>query len=86
MDGQQIVSLRRYIRAFIEEGKVAASPAYMKKEQVRSELQGIIERFVADGTISTQDDLNDFFETLAMAGRALKSVPIQAFQKKKRVA
>jgi hypothetical protein len=86
MDGRQIGSLRRYIRAFIEEGKVAASPAYMKKEQVRSELQGIIQRLVDDGTIATQADLDDFFETLTMAGRALKAVPIQAFQKKKRVA
>jgi hypothetical protein len=77
-------ALRRYVRAFIEEGKVAASPAYMKKERVRSELQGIIERLIADGDLTSQEELDEFFETLTMASRALKSVPVEAFLRSRR--
>ena len=79
---QHLAYLRRYVRAFIEEGRISASPEYMKKERVRSELQAIIERLVADGTVSTQEDLDWFFDTVGMAARTLKSVPIEAFLKK----
>jgi hypothetical protein len=81
MEQRQLASLRRYIRTFIEEGKVGASPEYMKKEQVRGELQAIIEKLVADGTLKTKEDLDSFFSSVDIASKALKLVPIEAFLK-----
>lgn len=77
------MSLRQYIRASLEEGKVTASPEYMKKEKVRSALQELIEGQVASGDIASDDDLKDFFKTLDMAAKALSNVPFKGFVKKR---
>ena len=72
-------SIRMFIRAFLKEGKVTASPAYVKKEKVREDIQAMLIQRIASGDIQSQEELEDFFATVGMASNALKSVPFQVF-------
>ena len=82
-------NLRLLIRNVIAEVgrspvKVSASQEYMKKENVRQELQDMIAEKVVSGEITDQTQLDEWFKTVTMALNALKMVPIEAYSPKKR--
>jgi len=72
--------LKRLIFDFILESKVAASASYMKKEEVRQSLQDLITQKVVLGEISDQESLDEWFSTAEMSLKALKMVPLAAYQ------
>ena len=72
--------LKRLIFDFIAESKVAASASYMKKEEVRQALQDLITQKVVTGEISDQESLDEWFATAEMSLKALKMVPLAAYQ------
>ena len=72
--------LKRLIFDFIMESRVAASASYMKKEEVRQSLQDLISQKVASGEISDQESLDEWFTTAEMSLKALKMVPLVAYQ------
>jgi hypothetical protein len=72
--------LKRLIFDFIVESKVAASASYMKKEEVRQSLQNFIAQKIASGEISDQESLDEWFATAEMSLKALKMVPLAAYQ------
>jgi hypothetical protein len=72
--------LKRLIFDFIMESRVAASASYMKKEEVRQSLQNFVAQKVASGEISDQESLDEWFATAEMSLKALKMVPLVAYQ------
>lgn len=74
------IKLKRLILDFIIESKVAASASYMKKEEIRQSLQDLISRKIASGEISDQESLEEWFATAEMSLKALKMVPLVAYQ------
>jgi hypothetical protein len=58
---------------------ITASTAYLKREQVREQLQEIIIEQVKSGAISSDEDLSDFFKSVDMSVGALKMVPFQVY-------
>jgi hypothetical protein len=72
--------LKRLIFDFILESKVAASASYMKKEEVRQTLQDLITQKVISGEIQDQESLDEWFSTAEMSLKALKMVPLAAYQ------
>jgi hypothetical protein len=72
--------LKRLIFDFIMESKVAASASYMKKEEVRQAFQNLVTQKVASGEISDQESLDEWFASAEMSLKALKMVPIAAYQ------
>jgi hypothetical protein len=72
--------LKRLIFDFIVESKVAASASYMKKEEVRQAFQNLVTQKVASGEISDQESLDEWFASAEMSLKALKMVPLVAYQ------
>jgi len=68
------------LQKFIKE-VVNISPEYQKKEDIRQRLQEIVESLIATGDITTDEEIQDFFDTVIMASQALKAVPFAAFNK-----
>lgn len=68
------------LRKFILE-TVRATKSYMKKEEIRENLQALITSRVSSGDIRTQEDLDTFFRDVQMASRTLKDIPIEVFKK-----
>lgn len=56
------------------------SPAGQAKERVRAEVQAIIQKAVTDGRVTTQEELDELYSALDMSVKALKMVPLQAWQ------
>ena len=71
------------IRAFVVESlksnKVSASESYMKKEAVREKLQTLVQEAVASGDVKNQKELEDWWDTVEMASKTLKMVPLMAW-------
>lgn len=55
------------------------SPAGRAKEQIRAELQSLIQQAVLDGRVSTQEELDEMHGALRMALDALKMVPYEVW-------
>lgn len=53
----------------------------MKKEEIRQALYDILERRVISGEIGDQDGLDEFWKTVDMASRALRSIPYEALSR-----
>jgi len=60
---------------------IKASKEFLKKENVREELQEMIIEQVRSGAISSSKDLVEFFKTLTMASSALQQVPFEVYKK-----
>ena len=69
---------RRVVKRIHE--AVGAGFEYRAKEAVRRDMQELIAEAVRSGTITSQEDLDDWFKTATMALGALKMVPFGAFQ------
>lgn len=69
-------SLRTYILEVIR-----ASQSYMKKEEIRERLEDLIKTRVANNVITSQDELDQFFDDVNIAARALKGIPFSVFVK-----
>lgn len=63
------------------ETRIAASKAYLKKEQVRELLQAMIAERVADGTIVDDETLAETFRDVELATLALKSIPFDVWSR-----
>lgn len=61
--------------------KISASKGYMKKEELRQALQSLLEARVSSGDIASQEDLDNFWSTIDIASRALKSIPFDVFSR-----
>ena len=74
----------RLVREFVVEAlksrKVSASETYMKKEVVREKLQALVQEAVTSGEIQNQKELDDWWKTVEMATKALKMIPLMAWQ------
>ena len=60
---------------------IKASAAHLKKENVRESIQTIIISQIKNGEISSQEELNEFIQTIDMSTRALKMIPFDVFVK-----
>lgn len=77
-----VAQLRELFRQGIDEAsKIAIHPEYMKKEAQREKIQTWITQAVADGSISSQEQLNEFVATIDMAMKSLKMIPFDVFKK-----
>jgi hypothetical protein len=75
--------LRQFVTEAIEEAgkkRIGASTEYMKKEAVREKLQALVQEAIDSGEITGPSELAEWWATVDMASRALKSVPIEAWQ------
>jgi hypothetical protein len=70
------------LRTLIEE-MVRASPDYMRKENVREQIQNVIVSLVNSGEIKSAVDLQNFFSSADMSLKALKMVPFEVYTKMK---
>lgn len=73
------VTVKR-LKALITEA-IAASESYMKREQVRQEIQDRIVQGISSKAIKNDDDLKKYFETIEMALSALKMIPFDVYVK-----
>ena len=73
--------MKNIIKQYVKEALVSASAEHVKKEVIRERVQSLITQMILDGSISSQEQLDDTFKTIDMAMRALKSVPFEVFQK-----
>jgi hypothetical protein len=64
-----------------EGGRIGAHPDYMKKERVRQILQDAVVQAVAQGGITSEEELEHFFQTAPIAFNALRMVPLSVYQK-----
>lgn len=53
----------------------------MKKELIREELQNIIVEKIKSGSIKTQEDLNEIWNSYDMSIKTLKMIPIDIWKK-----
>ena len=75
---------RDLLKSFVSEavkGKVAASPAYMKKEVVREKLQSMIADQIAAGAIPDQAALDEYLKDINISMTALKMIPFEIWKK-----
>ena len=72
--------MREFVVEALKSRKVSASETYMKKEVVREKLQALVQEAVASGEIQSQKELDDWWKTVEMATKALKMVPLMAWQ------
>jgi len=72
--------VREFVVEALKSSKVRASETYMKKEVVREKLQALLQEAVASGEIQNQKELDDWWKTVEMATKALKMVPLMAWQ------
>ena len=72
--------VREFVVEALKSRKVSASETYMKKEVVREKLQALVQEAVASGEIQNQKELDDWWKTVEMASKALKMVPLMAWQ------
>ena len=72
--------VREFVVEALKSGKVSASETYMKKEVVREKLQALLQEAVASGEVQNQKELDDWWKTVEMATKALKMVPLMAWQ------
>lgn len=64
-----------------EAAKVGASPEYLRKEQLREVLQGMIAEKVASGEVVDQGGIDQVIKDITMALGALKMVPFEVWSK-----
>lgn len=72
--------VREFVVEALKSRKVSASETYMKKEIVREKLQALVQEAVASGEIQNQKELDDWWKTAEMAAKALKMIPLMAWQ------
>ena len=73
--------IRQLVFETLRTKRVSASKSYMKKEDVRENLQNLLQNAVSDGIVRSQEDLEDWWETIEMAKNALRMVPFDAWKK-----
>ena len=69
------------LRKLVREARVAASPAYMRKERVRERLQSMIVSAVSSGEVRDQESLDELVKALEMSVTALRMVPFEAWNR-----
>ena len=72
--------VREFVVEALKRGKVSASETYMKKEIVREKLQAFVVEAVASGEVQSQKELDEWWKTVEMATKALRMVPVMAWQ------
>ena len=72
--------VREFVVEALKIGRVSASETYMKKEIVREKLQALLQDAVASGEIQNAKELEEWWKTVEMATKALKMVPLMAWQ------
>ena len=72
--------VKEFVVEALKSRKVSASETYMKKEVVREKLQALVQEAVASSEIQNQKELDDWWKTVEMASKALKMVPLMAWQ------
>lgn len=72
--------IREFVVESLKSNKVSASESYMKKEAVREKLQTLVQEAVASGDVKNQKELEDWWDTVEMASKTLKMVPLMAWQ------
>tara|TARA_Y100000310_G_scaffold221871_1_gene223456 strand:- start:1406 stop:1639 length:234 start_codon:yes stop_codon:yes gene_type:complete len=69
------------LKQIIKEETVSASSEYMKKENVREQLQNMVLELIKNGDITSDDDIKEFFGTVEMASNTLKMIPFMVYNK-----
>ena len=72
--------VREFVVEALKSSKVSASETYMKKEVVREKLQALVQEAVSSGEVQNPKDLEEWWKTVEMATKALKMVPLMAWQ------
>lgn len=72
--------VREFVVEALKSGRVSASETYMKKEVVREKLQTLVQEAVSAGEIQNPKELEEWWKTVEMATKALKMVPLMAWQ------
>lgn len=73
--------IREMVSETLKTKKVSASKTYMKKEAVREKLQALLQEAVDSGEVKSQEELEDWWNTVEMAKNALKMVPFAAWKR-----
>lgn len=73
-----VKDVRKAVQEIIE-GKVSASPEFMKKEHVREKVQGIVQELVKAGKVEDQEQLAELFGVLEMSVDALRMIPLDVW-------
>jgi len=81
MEKEDSKLLKKFIETTLQEVKIGPSKNYLKKELVRQKLQDLIISEVQNGSIKTQEDLEEWWDTADMSLKALKMIPIQVWKK-----
>lgn len=76
--------IREFVVETVRSGTVSASETYMKKEVVREKIQALVQEAVATGEIQNAKELEEWWKTVEMATKALKMVPLMAWQSTKK--
>lgn len=76
-----VSDIRNLVTDVIKEQKISASPAYLKKERVREELQAVIASRVASGLVNDDEDLQGLIADMNLALNALKTIPFGVWQR-----
>jgi predicted house-cleaning noncanonical NTP pyrophosphatase (MazG superfamily) len=72
--------VREFIVEALKDSKVSASETYMKKEVIREKLQALVQEAVSSGEVQNAKELEEWWKTVEMAAKALKMVPLMAWQ------
>jgi len=71
------------VRRVVLEEAIKASKDYMKKEQIRQQIQDLAASMIASGEIANETELTDFWRTVEMSVTALRMVPFDALRGKR---
>jgi polyhydroxyalkanoate synthesis regulator phasin len=69
------------IRKIILEEMVKISPSYQKKEDVKTELQELVKKYVQSGKINSDEELKAFWDSIDLSKTTLKMVPFNVWKK-----
>lgn len=73
--------IKTFIIEAIKSKKITAGSSYMKKERVREQLQGLLQDAINSGEVQSQEELEEWWNTIDMAKNALKMVPFVAWKR-----
>lgn len=76
--------VREFVVEALKGSKVSASETYMKKEVVREKLQALVQEAVSSGEVQNAKELEEWWKTVEMATKALRMVPLMAWQSSKK--
>lgn len=70
------------LKKIVLEEVIKASEDYMKKEEIKQEIEKLMMSYISSGKISSEDELQEFWKTAKMAILSLEMIPYDIASKK----